>query len=1172
MAYEEFPNGIRYGVTNPATINYPVRFTIPYQTGMRSDFADIRFASLDLQTAYPYWVESQTDAVSVVVRVLVPANVTEFYLRWGKSDAVSESDGEAVFGFFDDFNGDSLDTEKWTPVINNGISVTGGALQISSGATNFAKIRSNVQINPNVTIVMKIASSTYFTSIALGSSDYTGNGSSIGLEHYSSSYESAIYTGPALDAGTGVGISWYPPRTGGSLYTQGDVIPEPPSGYYILEFAIPQGNKLKCRYNGGNWTTSTQYDGINSPEFIEILHYRNFAAMYLDYIAVCPYIATEPTVSAIETMGPIFPRAFKYAVLNPATIPYPGRFTVPYRYAMNTDFSDLRFIAVDGTALPYWIESKTDGVEATVRVLLPPNEVEFFMRWGNPYAVSESDGEAVFPDFFDDFEGDTLDEEKWTVQSGVTVTVANSNVRLQNTNTEPCKGILSNQTFNVQNYIAEWYVTEYEYNGGYGGLFAGGASITNGYAIGQPEISGVHQYCGTGTNCIALTSGTIYDAISANAHYKTYFSGTNLLTYRNDELKYTWNCSGYITSTAVPMCPSVNKASPAKYDWVAVYPYLATEPTVTAFDPFDGCVAYYPFNGNANDVIGGHNGTVTGATLTDVNGDADKAYLFASGDTITWDNIDNFGTALFWSNDGDGVWVFNIANTYVSATGISGFTGKIGEVWIFDSVLTIGSDKVAALYDLTKYQYQTEASTATGLMDGCVAYWPMHGDAQDIVGSHDGIITNAILANGKFGEINGAYYFNGTDSNISIPNPNDFNKSAFSISMWVKNEEQINTRGCLFGNKTSKNYYGYDLRQYNSSTYGGDFRLNFNNPTGGGTTACHYADGLPLGVWTHVVVTYESDGNSSMYINGECVDTKSAPKSYYTSSNYVFIGKNSIRSGYYDLYKGTIENMMFIDHALTDNEVKSIYDITKYRYINVKDKNYESLFSGCVAYWPMHGNAQDVIGSHDGTVTGATLTDGRFGEANGAYDFNPTQYITPATPADFKSSVFTWSMWVKIDTTSPDVDDSGGRIVGFRNSSGYYGYHFHAQYSQGWKLRYWIGGTNTGGAYNYVGNAALPSNEWFLLTIVQSESELKFYINGVVDATFSVASSVYKWDTTMIAYIGRATPTTTAYCMEYGQIGDTMFFNISKSPEEVKALYDLTKEKYVYPLIGGERR
>ena len=52
------------------------------------------------------------------------------------------------------------------------------------------------------------------------------------------------------------------------------------------------------------------------------------------------------------------------------------------------------------------------------------------------------------------------------------------------------------------------------------------------------------------------------------------------------------------------------------------------------FDPTDGLVAWYPFNGNAQDESGnGHHGKVIGATLCkDRKGNEDSAYLFAMTD------------------------------------------------------------------------------------------------------------------------------------------------------------------------------------------------------------------------------------------------------------------------------------------------------------------------------------------------------------------------------------------------------------------------------------------------------------------------------------------------------------------------------------------------------------
>ncbi|MCG8339622.1 MAG: LamG domain-containing protein [Proteobacteria bacterium] len=64
----------------------------------------------------------------------------------------------------------------------------------------------------------------------------------------------------------------------------------------------------------------------------------------------------------------------------------------------------------------------------------------------------------------------------------------------------------------------------------------------------------------------------------------------------------------------------------------------------------DGLVAYYPFNGNANDESGnGNNGTVDGATLTtDRFGNADSAYSFDGvDDHITVSNSASLNTSIF---------------------------------------------------------------------------------------------------------------------------------------------------------------------------------------------------------------------------------------------------------------------------------------------------------------------------------------------------------------------------------------------------------------------------------------------------------------------------------------------------------------------------------------------
>lgn len=92
------------------------------------------------------------------------------------------------------------------------------------------------------------------------------------------------------------------------------------------------------------------------------------------------------------------------------------RVVVPYAAAMQADFDDIRFFdAGAGRELPFWLESKTDGVTATFWVRTGES-ADIHVYYGNPNATAAGNGAATF-EKFDDFStpiGNTSDErQKW---------------------------------------------------------------------------------------------------------------------------------------------------------------------------------------------------------------------------------------------------------------------------------------------------------------------------------------------------------------------------------------------------------------------------------------------------------------------------------------------------------------------------------------------------------------------------------------------------------------------------------------------------------------------------------------------------------------------------------------------------------------------------------------
>jgi len=119
------------------------------------------------------------------------------------------------------------------------------------------------------------------------------------------------------------------------------------------------------------------------------------------------------------------------------------RITVPFDSDMQTQFQDIRFTDSDGTTLlEQWREAYTESDTAEWWFLVPsvPEAgAELRMYFGNSNASLSSDGEACFPNLFDDFTGDNGDPPdvtKWTISDNAYVQIQSNNLRIQITWTE----------------------------------------------------------------------------------------------------------------------------------------------------------------------------------------------------------------------------------------------------------------------------------------------------------------------------------------------------------------------------------------------------------------------------------------------------------------------------------------------------------------------------------------------------------------------------------------------------------------------------------------------------------------------------------------------------------------------------------------------------------------
>lgn len=105
---------------------YQVKINVTYDPSMKSDFSDLRFTDSDGSTLLKYWIQSYNSSASATVWVRVPtipgSGTTTVYMYFGNPSAITTSNGDTTFEFFDDFAGNTLNTTKWTQNVVNTIT------------------------------------------------------------------------------------------------------------------------------------------------------------------------------------------------------------------------------------------------------------------------------------------------------------------------------------------------------------------------------------------------------------------------------------------------------------------------------------------------------------------------------------------------------------------------------------------------------------------------------------------------------------------------------------------------------------------------------------------------------------------------------------------------------------------------------------------------------------------------------------------------------------------------------------------------------------------------------------------------------------------------------------------------------------------------------------------
>jgi len=225
------------------------------------------------------------------------------------------------------------------------------------------------------------------------------------------------------------------------------------------------------------------------------------------------------------------------------------------------------------------------------------------------------------------------------------------------------------------------------------------------------------------------------------------------------------------------------------------------------------------------------------------------------------------------------------------------------------------------------------------LNQGLVAYYPFNGNANDQSGNNNNpVFNNASLVADKYGNPNGAYYFNGAGSYMRIPNSASLNPQRISISAIVKPMGFY--RGPCHGNVIlHKSNSGaasalpstyrlmfddhiYTQGQNCANQTIDSIHENFFADYGGNAAVTNtYNPFVELNTW--YCLTYTFDGTTAkFYVNGLLVASKNTSLTYQPNNDDLYIGRLADNLFPY-WFNGVIDELRIYNRALSAEEVNA---------------------------------------------------------------------------------------------------------------------------------------------------------------------------------------------------------------------------------------------------------
>lgn len=354
---------------------------------------------------------------------------------------------------------------------------------------------------------------------------------------------------------------------------------------------------------------------------------------------------------------------------------------VEYSSNMNNDFSDLRFVnSAEDEELGYWIESKNDGVNATIWVKVPEltasQNTSIYMYYGNSEASSESSSLAspiIFSDDFNIYNSSIWQGTNWGVSDG----------KLQyNGGAGTNQKLKSYSLFNITNI--EYNVNMIEQNT----IYWGNAGMTPTNADNNMYPGGIYILLKFDSNLIYYNAETNQATEAENTNWNNYTIkkfGNNVSFYRNNVLKANW-ANVELQNSAVLWFGSREDTN-FKVEEVSLRQYVPIIPTYTigAEEQLEGVSV--TLNSPADELQSTSSTINFNATITPRKADIKNVTLYLNDEEYLdlYDTNETINYSKILSLD-DGNYTWNITACWIGVSEEESCTESATRTFSIDSV------------------------------------------------------------------------------------------------------------------------------------------------------------------------------------------------------------------------------------------------------------------------------------------------------------------------------------------------------------------------------------------------------------------------------------------------------------------------------------------------------